>query len=218
MKKNHSDITVVLDRSGSMESIRQDTIGGFNRFLKEQQAVPGTCSFTLNQFDDFFETVQDGVDIQKAKELTPSTFVPRGSTALLDAVGRTIMETGKRLDALADDQKPEKVIFLIVTDGGENASREYSALKVKAMTQHQIKKYDWQFVYLGANQDAFTTASAIGVSSANSANYAANGQSVAATYAVQGLSMRAFRTGQKASMAFTKEEREAMEKGNKEAP
>lgn len=187
MKDNLSDITLVLDRSGSMASIANDTIGGVNSFIKDQQKVPGECLFTLCQFDTIYENVVSTVNLNDAPLLTPLTFVPRGGTALFDAIARTIIDTGNRLSNMSESDRPSKVIFVIMTDGEENSSKEYplhpllggvssSSFKpgnerIKEMIEHQSSVYKWEFVYLGANQDAFSVAGSIGILQSNTANY-----------------------------------------------
>ena len=125
-----ADLTIVLDRSGSMASCAAATIAGFNSFLKEQQAVPGKATLSLHQFDHRYETVYAGIPVTEAVQLTEDTFVPRGNTRLLDAIGRTIDATIKRHEALAEDQRPGRVLIAVITDGGANTSSKYSAAQV----------------------------------------------------------------------------------------
>ena len=174
MRTNLADISVVLDRSGSMSSVKTDTIGGFNEFLKSQKECPGEAVLTLAQFDDRYEIVHDGKNIQDVPPLDDKTFVPRGSTALLDAIGRTINATGARLSTMSEESRPSKVIFVILTDGQENASKELTREKVMEMIKHQTEAYKWDFVFLGANQDAIQAGASIGISAGNSMTYAAN--------------------------------------------
>lgn len=209
MKKNHTDITIVLDRSGSMASVATDTIGGFNRFLEDQKKAPGSATITLHQFDHEFETPIKASDIQSARELTGATFVPRGNTALMDAIGRAIGETGARLQASPDHERAEKVVFVIITDGQENASKEYNQAKVFEMIQHQKDKYSWEFVFMGANQDAIKAATDIGVSASNSITYAANTAGTQAMFASASSNLRSFRAGVSKSMAYSEEDRKA---------
>ena len=169
--KDETDITVVLDRSGSMETVREDTIGGFNAFLEEQKAVPGSARISLVQFDDRYEIVYEHRGIQDAPDLSPRTFVPRGSTALLDAIGRTLNATGARLAALPEAARPEKVLLVVMTDGLENASHEFSARQVSDMITHQRDKYQWEVVFIGANQDAVVTGASYGLPAASALDY-----------------------------------------------
>lgn len=183
-----TDITVVLDRSGSMASIQEDMEGGLNTYIKDQQQQPGEANFTLVQFDDQYDRVHVGIPINTVPKCK---LQPRGYTALYDAVGRAVTETGERLDKLPDGQKPGTVIMVIVTDGHENASKEYTAEQVRDLVTRQSTIYNWRFTYLGANQDAFAVAKDMGVQS--SANYAAvNSKSM--WNAASGLTTRS-RTG-----------------------
>lgn len=207
MKPNHTDITIVLDRSGSMSSVATDTIGGFNRFLDDQKKTPGTASLTLHQFNHEYETRIPTSDIQKAPELTTETFVPRGNTALLDAIGRSIVDTGSRLEKTPEDQRPERVVFVIITDGQENASREYNPAKVHEMITHQQDKYQWQFVFLGANQDAIKAATNLGMRAGNAMTYAANRIGTQNAFAATSANLRSMRVGATMNMSYTAEQR-----------
>lgn len=169
---NHTDITVVLDRSGSMQTIANDTIGGYNKFLSDQKDAKGTANITLHQFDHLFETITQDKDVKSAEPLTDKTFVPRGNTALLDAIGRAVNDTG---DRLRKRKEACNVVFVIITDGEENHSREFSHAKVMEMIKHQQEKYSWNFIFLGANQDAIRTGNSFGIRGGNSMSYAGNG-------------------------------------------
>lgn len=166
------DITVVLDRSGSMATVRDDTIGGFNSVLEEQKQVPGTAYLTLVQFDDQYEIIYEGQKLRDVPELTTRTFVPRGSTALLDAIGRTINAVGARLTALPEAERPGKVLLLIMTDGEENSSHEFSRAQVFDMITHQREAYAWEVVFIGTNQDAVATGASYGIPASNALSYA----------------------------------------------
>jgi hypothetical protein len=169
---DYTDITIILDRSGSMESVAADTIGGFNRFLDDQKTGHGSATITLVQFDDRYETVYSVAPIATAPPLTGDTFVPRGSTALLDAIGRTIDTTGARLAAMREEDRPEQVMMVILTDGEENASRHFDNDAIARRISHQRDVYSWEFVFLGANQDAIATASQMGVAAGSALSYA----------------------------------------------
>jgi len=171
MKANYTDITIVLDRSGSMDCVKDDTIGGVNQFLKSQQAVPGEATFSLVQFDNVIEDVVWGVPLGAAQPLTSETFVPRGSTALLDAIGQTIDRVGQSLAAMNEPERPDKVVFVIVTDGLENASSVFTRHKIDGMIAHQRDQYQWQFLFLGANQDAIATAASLNISAESALTY-----------------------------------------------
>jgi hypothetical protein len=208
MKANYTDISIVLDRSGSMQSIRRDTIGGFNAFLQEQRAVPGAAAITLVQFDDQYEPVYQAMRLSDAPELTEETFVPRGSTALLDAIGRTINETGRRLAALPEPERPGKVVFVILTDGEENASREFDIQRINELIRQQREVYKWQFVFLGANQDAIASASRIGIQAGHALTYAANQAGAPAAMAAVSRNLASYRLEEAADLAFSEADRE----------
>lgn len=206
MNTNLIDITVVLDRSGSMEIVKDDTIGGFNTFLKEQKSGP-PARITLHQFDDEFETVIDGQDVHKAQPLTSKTYVPRGWTALLDAIGRAINHTGNRLEKAFEQNR--KVVFVIITDGEENRSKEFTREKVMEMIQHQKDKYAWQFVFLGANQDAIKAARDIGLSRGVAMNYAANAAGTKQVFNAIASNVRSYaESGLIGALNFSDEQRE----------
>jgi hypothetical protein len=146
---NLTEIVAIIDRSGSMQSLRADTIGGFNSFVAEQKKAKGKALLTLVQFDDQYQIDYEGKDISDVSDLNEETYVPRGSTALLDAVGRTVNAVGARLSALPEEKRPGQIIFLIITDGQENCSKEFAAAKVKEMVKHQTDVYKWSFVFMG---------------------------------------------------------------------
>ena len=160
MRNDLSDITMVIDRSGSMQSIQSDAEGGINSFIEQQQKEPGEATLTLVQFDTDYEFVHSGVPI---RQIPAFKLIPRGSTALLDAVGRAINETGARLSAMDESQRPGLVVFVIVTDGEENSSREFTRDQIRKMVEHQQSAYKWQFTFLAANQDAFAAGGSMGI-------------------------------------------------------
>ncbi len=160
MRTDLTDITLVVDRSGSMEAIKVDAQGGVNAFIARQAQESGEALFTLVQFDTEYEFVHKGVPIS---EVSRFELVPRGGTALLDAVGRAINETGRRLSAMPEDDRPGLVIFVIVTDGHENSSHEFSKARIKEMIGRQQDVYNWHFTFLGADQDAFDEAAQMGI-------------------------------------------------------
>ncbi len=174
MKENYTDITVVLDRSGSMQTIHKDMMGGYNRFLAEQKSLDTDTTFTLAQFDNEYEIVHHAIPLKNVPELTDETFVPRGTTALLDALGTTIDLTGERLASMQESDRPSRVVFVIITDGQENASSNFSHQQINEKITHQQEKYNWQFVFLGANQDAIATAAHLGITREKALTYANN--------------------------------------------
>lgn len=204
---NLTHISVILDRSGSMEAIRSDVVGGFNSFLKTQQEAPGECTLTLIQFDgeNPYEILRDCVIVKDVKPLG-SEYQPRANTPLYDAVGRGIADTGSKLEKMEEKDRPSKVVFVIITDGLENASKEYNSAKIAEMTKHQTEKYGWEFIYLGANQDAIAEGAKFGMVAGQAASYdARNFQGAIETSASK---LRSYRSsGDKSDLNFTEEER-----------
>lgn len=204
MKDNSSFIAVVLDRSGSMSAVVRPTIDGFNEFVKKQREVPGEATLLLAQFDDEYEVVFEK-SLPDVPELTDKTFVPRGTTALYDAIGRTIQNVGRSLEARPENERPSKVIFVIITDGFENASKDFGQAKIKEMIGHQKSVYSWDFVFLGANQDAILTAAGFGIGRGSALTYNSNPTSVTAMSASLGSYTRSSRMTGTAS--FTAQDR-----------
>ena len=170
-----SEIAFILDRSGSMQPLVEPAISGFNRFLAEQQAAPGLARLTLVLFDDEYLVPVESIPVAEVVPLDTTTYVPRASTALLDAIGRTIDELGARLTALPEESRPGKVIVAILTDGLENASRHFTWRDVSARIRHQSEVYKWQFLFLGANQDAIATAAQLSIGANDAATFVADG-------------------------------------------
>jgi uncharacterized protein YegL len=163
MNDNLTEIVFILDRSGSMCHLVGDTIGGFNSFVEAQKILPGEAKLTTVLFDDKYEVLHKGVDIQNIKPLDDKQYFSRGWTALLDALGKTINDVGHRLAKLPEPDRPGKVIFVITTDGLENASKEFTRVQIKEMIDRQTDVYKWQFIFLGANMDAVNVADSIGI-------------------------------------------------------
>lgn len=193
MNDNLTEIAFILDRSGSMESMVEPAISGFNRLLREQQQETGSARFTLVLFDDHYEVPFHSVPIAEVVELDTSTFVPRGSTALLDAIGRTIDELGAKLAATPEAERPGQVIVAILTDGMENASHRYTWRDVSKRIRHQTEKYQWKFLFLGANQDALATAAKMSIFRADASNFAMDANSVGAVNDALNRKMKAIR-------------------------
>jgi uncharacterized protein YxeA len=209
-KESLTHIAVILDRSGSMDAIRDDVVGGFNNFLKEQQEAPGDCTLTLVQFDtaDPYEVLRDMVPVKEVMPLGDE-YQPRAGTPLYDAVGRGIVTTGEQLSKLPEEQRPGKVVFVIITDGQENSSQEYTKAKVAEMTKHQTEAYKWDFVYLGANQDAMVEGAKFGVGPAMAASYSPG--KVGTAMRTASSKMSSYRSsGDKNDLNFTDDERIAM--------
>jgi len=194
MKKNLTELVFILDRSGSMSGLEEDTIGGFNAMLKKQKAVRGEALVTTVLFDNEYEVLHNREDIRHVRPLTPKDYYVRGSTALLDAVGRTINRIGKAHAYEAEEDRPGKVLFVIITDGMENASCEFGWHTVKKMIEHQKSKYRWEFIYLGANIDAAAEAAKVGIGADRAANYHADAQGTQTNYRVMSQQIEHYRT------------------------
>ena len=199
--KHETDVTVILDRSGSMEAIASDVIGGFNQFLTKQRRQRGDCRLTLVQFDDEYEVAYLARPIADASRLTAKTFEPRGSTALLDAIGRTIVTTGARLAALPEADRPNRVLLVIITDGEENASVEYTRDQVFTMISSQQDVYGWSFLFLAANQDAISEAAKVGIGAQQSLNFAATGAGIRAASLSMSDAVSSFRSTGNAALS-----------------
>lgn len=196
MRKNHAEIIMILDRSGSMASLAGDVVGGFNAFLKNQKEIRGTASATLILFDDQYEVVYSNKDIQKVEDLTVNTFIPRGSTALLDSVGRTIEDVNRRLISTPDIDKPEKILVCIYTDGFENASTKYNNSQIKEMIDAQRNTHFWEFVFLGSNVDSFAVAGNIGINAAYTSNFVSTAKGTRDAYATLNCYATQYRTSE----------------------
>ena len=174
MKKNLTEMVFILDRSGSMRHLAEDTIGGFNSMIEQQKKEDNEAYITTVLFDHEYELLHDHVNIKDVEPITSDEYYARGMTALLDAVGRTICSIGSRLSNTPEEERPEKVIFVITTDGFENASQEFTKSKVKEMIEHQQDKYSWTFMFLGANMDAVGEAESLGVKAQFARTYTAS--------------------------------------------
>ena len=194
MKEGLTEIISIVDRSGSMQSILDDAIGGFNTFLAAQQRQPGEAKLSLILFDHEYQVVHQAVDIQQVEPLNQDTYVPRGSTALLDAVGKTIDGVGERLAAMPENERPSQVIISILTDGHENASQDYSKGKVAEMIKHQTEKYSWAFEFQAANMDAFAAAKELSIAPDRVVQFEATGEGVREAFVQQSQRISAMRS------------------------
>lgn len=171
MKKDLTELIFILDRSGSMGGLESDTIGGYNAMLKKQMEAEGSAYITTVLFDDEYELLHDRINLKGVKPITEKEYFVRGTTALLDAVGKSIQKIVNVQRNTSNDEKAEKVLFVITTDGLENASREYSYTKVRAMIEKQKSRYGWEFIFLGANIDAVSEAEKFGIDSSRAAQF-----------------------------------------------
>lgn len=193
MNDQLSELVCVMDRSGSMDSIRSDAIGGFNSFLADQKRGPGDARLTLVLFDHEYQVRYDNAPIEGVQPLDGESYVPRGRTALLDAVGQAIDSAGQRLADTPEAERPGKVIVAILTDGLENASTYYSRSRIAEMIQHQREIYDWEFLFLGANMDAIQEAQSMSIPDSNAMSFAATGEGVTQAYGAMNRATRSLR-------------------------
>ena len=182
MKKNLTEIVFILDRSGSMAGLVDDTIGGFNAMIRKQQDEEGEALVSTVLFDNMTEVIHDRVNIRDIKPMTRNEYYVRGSTALLDAVGKAIHHIGNVHKYAREEDRPEKTLFVITTDGMENASREYTYDRVRSIIERQKEKYGWEFLFLGANIDAAKEAARFGIDRDRAANYHADTLGTAVIY------------------------------------
>ncbi|MCL1786818.1 MAG: VWA domain-containing protein [Defluviitaleaceae bacterium] len=193
MKTNVTELVFILDRSGSMGGLESDTIGGFNSMLAKQQGEPGECRITTVLFDNEYEVLHDRIDIRAIRPVTDKEYFVRGSTALLDAVGTAINKIGGVQQNTAEEYRAEKVLFVITTDGMENASRKFTYDQIKRMIENQKKKYNWEFIFLGANIDAVEVAARFGVDKSRAQNFHNDEAGIALNYNVLSASIKDFR-------------------------
>ena len=191
--KNYTHISVLIDESGSMGNLAADTRGGFNSFLKDQQAVGGKATMTVCTFSNGYKILSSMRDINSVEPLTGTSYCPGGGTALLDAMGKCITELGSALAALPDEKRPGKILFLVITDGEENSSREWNKAKIAEMVKRQESEYKWNFLYLGANVDAFAESANMGIRAANAIGYNATSKGIHDAYHVVSRSLGAVR-------------------------
>ena len=194
MKKGLSEIICIIDKSGSMGSIANDAVGGFNTFLEEQKALEGIANLTLVLFDTEYKMMYENEPINNVKLLDHQSYRPSGMTALLDAVGKTIDDVGRRLNNTPEENKPEKIIVAILTDGEENSSRQFKLQDIKEKITHQKDNYKWEFIFLGANQDAFAEAAKIGINSIDTYSFQSTGKGVRTAYNTLSQSVTSYRT------------------------
>lgn len=184
MKKNLAELVFILDRSGSMSGLESDTIGGYNSMLKKQMEAEGEAFITTVLFDDQYELLHDRINLKGVRPITEKEYFVRGTTALLDAVGKSIQKIINVQKNTSDDEKAEKILFIITTDGMENASREYSYAKIKTMIENQKNKYGWEFIFLGANIDAVSEAEKFGIDSSRAAQFHNDKEGIELNYKV----------------------------------
>lgn len=193
MKKGLTELVFILDKSGSMGGLEKDTIGGYNAMLEKQKAVEGDAFITTVLFDNGYELLHDRIDIRAVNPISEREYQVGGSTALIDAIGKTIRKIAAVQKNTAEAYRAEKVLFVIITDGEENASREYSAEQVKAMTHRQKSDCGWEFIFLGANIDAVETAAHFGIAPDRAQSFHSDSAGTALNYKVVAQAVASFR-------------------------
>lgn len=195
MKTNRTELVFILDRSGSMAGLESDTIGGYNAMLEKQKKEAGEATITTVLFDDRYELLHDRIDLRGIRPITDQEYYVRGCTALLDAVGRTIQKISGVQQHTAPEYRADQVLFVITTDGMENASREYTYDKVRSLVEQQKREYGWEFLFLGANIDAVGTASRFGIGADRAVNYHADSEGTRLNYQVVSETVSCMRAG-----------------------
>ena len=196
-----TELVFILDRSGSMSGLEGDTVGGFNSMIGKQKQEPGACLVSTVLFDNFSEVIHDRVPLENVPKLTEKEYYVRGCTALLDAVGGAIHHIGNIHKYARPEDRPEKTMFVITTDGLENASRRYGSDKVKAMIRRQTEKYGWEFIFLGANIDAAKEAARFGIGADRAVRYQSDSVGTALNYEVIGEAVSSIRACPAAPLA-----------------
>ncbi len=195
MKQGQTELAFILDRSGSMSGLESDTIGGFNSLLDKQKRESGSCTVTTVLFDNAYELLHDRIPLSGVRNITDQDYFVRGSTALLDAIGRTVDKIVSAQRQTAETERAEKVLVVIITDGMENASREYRYERVREMIEQQQKE-GWEFLFLGANIDAIKAASSFGIAADRAVNYRPDGVGTRLNYDVVSDAVCSVRAGQ----------------------
>ncbi len=193
MKTNLTELVFILDRSGSMSGLESDTIGGFNAMLKKQRQIVGDCRITTVLFDNRYELLHDRIELCAVSPLTEQTYTVGGSTALLDAIGKTIHKIGTVQKYSKPEFRANNVLFVIITDGAENASHHYTSSEIKAKIRRQTDKYGWEFIFLGANIDAVETAEHFGIASDHAVDYVPDHHGTALNFQVMSETVACYR-------------------------
>lgn len=212
MKKNLTELVFILDKSGSMSGLEKDTIGGFNSMLDQQSKVDGECVITTVLFDNRYELLHDRIDIRAVQPITGKEYFVCGSTALLDAIGRTIHKIDTAQKNTTEDYRAEKVMFVIITDGEENASRHYSSMQIREMIQRQKERYGWEFIFLGANIDAVETAGRFGIDADRAVDYVPDSEGTELNFRIMSQTVATFRECGAVPIACLDEIRKDMKK------
>lgn len=201
--RDFTEIVLVLDKSGSMARLQNDVIGSVNQFVGEQANIGDNAALTIYQFNTESEVTCESVPIKKAEGLTKENYIPMGGTALNDCIGRAIDELGERLSRMNESDRPDKIVFAIQTDGEENSSKKFTTAQVKEKIKHQQDVYNWQFLFMGANIDAFAIGGSYGIPTNACLNFAANSAGVQHYNTSNTRAIKDFRTGKVSQCSYT---------------
>jgi len=215
MQKNLTELVFILDRSGSMGGLESDTIGGFNSMLKKQQAQDGECRITTILFDGEYEVLHDRLDLKAVCPITENEYFVRGNTALLDAVGKTINKINNAQRQSKPEYQADKVLFVITTDGMENASREFNYSQIKSMIEKQKNDNNWEFIFLGANIDAVDVANRFGIAKNRAQNFHNDSEGIELNYSSVSDAIGEFRAAPASCKAIANDWNEKIEKDYK---
>lgn len=204
MRQDLTDLTLIVDKSGSMHPLTEDTIGGLNAFIETQRKQPGEANVSVVFFNEHYEVVIGHQPLAALPPFTSEMYQPTGSTALLDAIGQTIRSVGQRLHMTKEIDRPGTVIIVILTDGLENASQHFTRYVVADMIERQQKDYNWQFIFLGANMDAIAEAGALNIAPTNAMNYEATRDGTQVAFRAAGAASSSMRSGTFESMEESK--------------
>ncbi|MBG9987757.1 VWA domain-containing protein [Aerococcaceae bacterium DSM 111176] len=193
MKKGLTEVVFILDKSGSMSGLESDTIGGYNSMLNKQRSVEGECIVTTVLFDNYYELLHDRIDIRAVSDITENEYQVGGSTALIDAIGRTINKIANAQKHTTETFRAESVMFVIITDGAENSSREYTTRQIKNLIEKQKEEFGWEFIFLGANIDSVETAGQFGINSDRAVDYLADSEGTKLNYEIIAEAVTTFR-------------------------
>lgn len=205
MKKNLTELVFILDKSGSMSGLEADTVGGFNSLVEKQREVEGECLVSMILFNDKSELIYDRHSVSEIRKMRKSDFTVGGTTALMDALGAAINHISKIHKYIREEDVPENTIFVIMTDGMENASHIFSDSEVKALVEEKKEKCGWQFIFLAANIDAVETARKYGIDEDSAANYCSDSQGTKLTYEAVNDAVENYRTARKVNRGWKKE-------------
>lgn len=211
MKNNYTHVSILIDRSGSMASIRKSVMSGLEEFINDQKTLDGDCTLSIVAFNHTKEYISSFVDL-KTYEFDPNQYQPSGTTALVDSMYEFIKETGQHLAKMSEDERPSKVVFLVITDGEENASKQFTNEQLKELVIEHTDIWKWNFTYIGANQDSFAVSKTLGISTSSTINYNTTINGVSNIFTLTSGKLKGYRSGNSKTLSYTSDEQEYSEK------